>query len=29
MGTDYKVDIDGKAYTPQEISAINFTKIKS
>ncbi len=22
MGSDYKVDIDGKAYTPQEISAI-------
>ena len=23
MGTDYKVDIDGKKYTPQEISAID------
>ena len=22
MGTDYKVDIDGKKYTPQEISAM-------
>ena len=22
MGTDYKVDIDGKDYTPQEISAM-------
>ena len=22
MGTDYKVDIDGKNYTPQEISAM-------
>ena len=22
MGSDYKVNVDGKAYTPQEISAI-------
>ena len=29
MGTDYKVDIDGKAYTPQEISAIILQKLKS
>ena len=25
MGTDYKVDIDGKKYTPQEISASDVT----
>ncbi|MDY5480389.1 MAG: molecular chaperone DnaK [Peptostreptococcus porci] len=29
MGTDYKVDIDGKAYTPQEISAIILQKLKA
>ncbi len=28
MGTDYKVNIDGKSYTPQEISAIILQKIK-
>ena len=26
MGSDYKVNIDGKAYTPQEISALSFCK---
>ncbi len=29
MGTDYKVEIDGKAYTPQEVSAIILQKLKS
>ena len=29
MGTDYKVNIDGKDYTPQEISAITLQKLKS
>ncbi|CEH33172.1 molecular chaperone DnaK [Romboutsia lituseburensis] len=29
MGTDYKVDIDGKGYTPQEISAITLQKLKA
>ncbi|WP_067837084.1 molecular chaperone DnaK [Amphibacillus sediminis] len=29
MGTDYKVEIEGKAYTPQEISAIILQYIKS
>ncbi len=29
MGSDYKVDIDGKSYTPQEISAIILQKLKS
>ncbi|MBE3596346.1 MAG: molecular chaperone DnaK [Hydrogenibacillus sp.] len=29
MGTDYKVTIDGKAYTPQEISAMILQKLKS
>lgn len=29
MGTDYKVDIEGKAYTPQEISAIILQHLKS
>ncbi|MGX9757232.1 molecular chaperone DnaK [Clostridioides difficile] len=29
MGTDYKVNIDGKSYTPQEISAIILQKLKS
>ena len=28
MGTDYKVKIDGKSYTPQEISAMVLMKIK-
>ena len=28
MGTDYKVNVDGKAYTPQEISAMTLTKLK-
>ncbi len=28
MGTDYKVNIDGKAYTPQDISAMILTKMK-
>jgi len=29
MGSDYKVNIDGKAYTPQEISAIILQKLKA
>ena len=29
MGTDYKVNIEGKAYTPQEISAIILQKLKA
>ena len=29
MGTDRKVDIDGKKYTPQEISAMILQKLKS
>ena len=29
MGTDYKVDIDGKKYTPQEISAMVLQKLKA
>ena len=29
MGTDYKVNIEGKEYTPQEISAMILQKIKS
>ena len=29
MGTDYKVNIDGKIYTPQEISAMILTKLKN
>ena len=28
MGTDYKVTVDGKDYTPQEISAMILTKLK-
>ena len=28
MGTTYKVNIDGKAYTPQDISAMILTKMK-
>ncbi len=29
MGSNYKVDIDGKSYTPQEISAMVLSKLKS
>ena len=29
MGSDYKVNLDGKAYTPQEISAIILQKLKA
>jgi len=29
MGTDYKVNIDGKQYTPQEISAMILQKLKA
>jgi len=29
MGTDYKVNIDGKNYTPQEISAMILQKLKA
>lgn len=29
MGTDYTVDIDGRKYTPQEISALIIKKIKN
>lgn len=29
MGTDHKVNIDGKAYSPQEISAMILTKLKN
>ena len=29
IGTDYKVDIDGKQYTPQEISAMTLQKLKA
>ena len=29
MGSDYKVSIDGKAYTPQEISAMILAKLKA
>ena len=29
MGSDYKVTVDGKAYTPQEISAMILQKLKS
>ena len=29
MGEDYKVTIDGKAYTPQDISAMILTKLKN
>ncbi|NCB36265.1 MAG: molecular chaperone DnaK, partial [Clostridia bacterium] len=28
MGTDYKVTIDGKAHTPQDISAMVLQKLK-
>ncbi|MCD8914997.1 molecular chaperone DnaK [Staphylococcus simulans] len=29
MGTDHKVDVDGKSYTPQEISAMILQNLKS
>ena len=29
MGTDHKVEIDGKSYTPQEISAMILQKLKT
>lgn len=29
MGSDYKVNIDGKSYTPQEISAMILQKLKT
>ena len=29
MGTDYKVNVEGKSYTPQEISAMILQKIKA
>ena len=29
MGTNYKVNIDGKTYTPQEISAMTLQKLKA
>ena len=29
MGTDYKVDIEGKSYTPQEISAMVLQNLKN
>ena len=29
MGSDYKVDVDGKKYTPQEISAMILQKLKT
>jgi len=29
MGTDYKVNVEGKSYTPQEISAITLQKLKA
>lgn len=29
MGSDYKIDIDGKKYTPQEISAMILQKLKA
>ena len=29
MGTDYKINIDGKSYSPQEISAMILSKLKA
>ena len=29
MGTDYKVEVEGKEYTPQEISAIILQNLKA
>jgi molecular chaperone DnaK len=29
MGTDYKIEIDGKTYTPQDISAMILAKLKA
>lgn len=29
MGSDYKVNVDGKSYTPQEISAFTLQKLKA
>lgn len=29
MGTDHKVEIDGKSYTPQDISAMTLAKLKA
>ena len=29
MGTDYKVEVEGKDYTPQEVSAIILQKLKA
>jgi len=29
MGTDHKVEVDGKVYTPQDISAMILTKLKT
>lgn len=29
MGTDYKVNVDGKSYSPQEISAMILSKLKA
>ena len=29
MGTDYKVDVNGKKYTPQEISAMILQNLKA
>ena len=29
MGSDYKVTVDGKSYTPQEISAMILQKLKA
>ena len=29
MGSDYKVNVDGKTYTPQEISAMTLQKLKA
>ena len=29
MGSDYRVEIDGKKYSPQEISAMNLQKLKA